>query len=78
LLWLRCLPLRSNVVLAYYRGMDTPIRRLRMEDELWNAAERVAGDLDRSVSWVMRKALEEYIERYRAAKREAKAAQAKK
>ena len=57
--------------------MDTPIRRLRMEDELWNAAERVAGDLDRSVSWIMRKALEEYIERYRAAKREAKATQAK-
>jgi len=48
-----------------------------MEGELWNAAERVAGDLDRSVSWIMRKALEEYIERYRAAKREAKAAQAK-
>jgi predicted transcriptional regulator len=43
-----------------------------MEDELWNAAERVAGDLDRSVSWVMRKALEEFIERHRAAKRAAK------
>jgi len=40
-----------------------------MEDELWNAAERVAGDLDRSVSWIMRKALEEFIERHRAAKR---------
>jgi len=44
-----------------------------MEDELWNAAERVAGDLDRSVSWVMRKALEEFIERHRAAKRASKA-----
>ena len=54
--------------------MDTPIRRLRMEDELWNAAERVAGDLDRSVSWIMRKALEEFIERHRAAKRAEKAA----
>ena len=43
-----------------------------MEDELWNAAERVASDLDRSVSWVMRKALEEFIERHRAAKRAAK------
>jgi predicted transcriptional regulator len=52
--------------------MDTPIRRLRMEDELWNSAERVASDMDRSVSWVMRKALEEYIERHRAAKRAAK------
>jgi predicted transcriptional regulator len=48
-----------------------------MDDELWNTAERVASDLDRSVSWIMRKALEEYIERYRAAKREAKAALAK-
>ena len=54
--------------------MDTPIRRLRMEDELWNAAERVAGDLDRSVSWIIRKALEEYIDRHRAAKRAAKTA----
>jgi predicted transcriptional regulator len=43
-----------------------------MEDELWNSAERVASDMDRSVSWVMRKALEEYIERHRAAKRAAK------
>lgn len=48
-------------------------RQLRMEDELWNAAERVAEDLDRSVSWIMRKALEEYIERHLAAKRAAKA-----
>jgi predicted transcriptional regulator len=55
--------------------MDTPIRRLRMEDELWNSAERVASDMDRSVSWVMRKALEEYIERHRAAKRAAKQAE---
>jgi predicted transcriptional regulator len=45
-----------------------------MEDELWNSAERVASDLDRSVSWVMRKALEEFIERHRAAKRAAKQA----
>jgi predicted transcriptional regulator len=44
-----------------------------MEDELWNRAERVASDLDRSVSWVMRQALEEFIERHRAAKRAAKA-----
>ena len=45
-----------------------------MEDELWNAAERVGADLERSVSWVMRKALEEFIERHRAAKRAAKQA----
>jgi len=47
-----------------------------MEDELWQAAERVAEDLDRSASWVIRKALEDYIERHRAAKREARAAKA--
>ncbi len=49
-----------------------------MEDELWNAAERVAGDQDRSVSWIIRKALEEYIERHRAAKRAAKQAESDK
>ena len=43
-----------------------------MEDELWNRAELTAKDLDRSVSWIIRKALEEYIERHRAAKRAAK------
>jgi predicted transcriptional regulator len=58
--------------------MDMPIRRLRMEDELWISAERVASDLDRSVSWIMRKALEEFIERHRAAKRAAKSAPARK
>lgn len=49
-------------------------RQLRMEDQLWERAERVAADLDRSVSWVIRKALEEYIDRHLAAKREARAA----
>jgi len=59
------------------KSNETPVRRLRMEDELWNAAERVALDQDRSVSWVIRKALEEYIDRYRLAKREAKQVDAK-
>jgi predicted transcriptional regulator len=59
------------------KSNETPVRRLRMEDELWNSAERVAQDQDRSVSWVIRKALEEYIDRYRAAKREAKQVDAK-
>jgi predicted transcriptional regulator len=45
-------------------------RQLRMEDELWERAQRAANDLDRSVSWVIRKALEEYIDRHLAAKRE--------
>src|SRR5438105_444193 len=48
---------------------ETPIRRLRMEDELWHAAERIAQEQDRSASWIIRKALEEHIERSRAAKR---------
>jgi predicted transcriptional regulator len=54
--------------------VDTPIRRLRMEDELWHAAERVAQEQDRSASWIIRTALEEYIERHRAEKRAAKQA----
>ena len=58
------------------KSNETPVRRLRMEDELWARAERVAKDLDdRSVSWVIRKALEEYIERHLAAKREARQAE---
>lgn len=53
---------------------EQQIRRLRMEDELWDRAKRVADDLDRSVSWIIRDALEQYIERHLAAKRAAKAA----
>lgn len=49
-------------------------RQLRMEDELWDRAQRVANDLDRSVSWIIRDALEQYIERHLAAKRAAKQA----
>jgi predicted DNA-binding protein len=49
-------------------------RQIRMEDELWNRATRVAEDLDRSVSWVIRDALEKYIDQHLTAKREAKAA----
>jgi predicted transcriptional regulator len=57
------------------KSNETPVRRLRMDNELWAAAERVAMDDDRSVSWVIRKALEEYIERHRAAKRAARLAE---
>ena len=53
---------------------NMPIRRFPCPDELWAAAERVGNDEDRSVSWIIRKALEEYIERHRAAKRAAKEA----
>jgi hypothetical protein len=51
---------------------NTPIRRFICPDELWETADRVARSEDRSVSWLIRKAVEEYIERHRAAKREAK------
>ena len=58
------------------KHMDTKQKRrqLRMEDEPWERAERVAEDLDRSVSWIIRDALEQYIERHLAAKRAARAA----
>jgi predicted transcriptional regulator len=56
--------------------METPIRRFRIEDKLWEAAERIGLEQDRSASWIIRKALEEYIERHRAAKRAAKEAAA--
>jgi len=39
-----------------------------MEDVLWHRAERVAKDLDRTPSWVIREALEQYLERHKAAK----------
>ena len=53
----------------YRRFMsDTPIRRLRMDDVLWHKAEKAAEDLDRTASWVIRQALEEFLERHRAGK----------
>lgn len=55
--------------------METPIRHVRMPDELWDALERIAKEpsIDRTAGWLVRKAVEEYIERHRAAKRAAKA-----
>jgi predicted transcriptional regulator len=41
---------------------------------LWNALQRIGEELERTPSWLTRKAVEEYIERHRAAKRAAKAA----
>lgn len=53
-----------------YRVMaKTPIRHFRCEDETWDALERIGKELERTQSWLTRKAVEEYIERYRAAKR---------
>jgi predicted transcriptional regulator len=37
-----------------------------MEDVLWHKAEKAAEDLDRTASWVIRQALEEFLERHRA------------
>lgn len=48
-----------------------------MPDELWNTLERIGKEpgIDRPVGWLVRKAIEEYIDRHRAAKRAAKAAE---
>jgi predicted transcriptional regulator len=55
--------------------MKTPLHGIRIPDELWGPLERIGEALDRSPSWVIRKAIEEYIDRYRAAKRAEKAAE---
>jgi len=54
--------------------METPIRHVRIPDELWDALERIGNEpeVDRKPGWLIRKAIEEYIERHRAAKRAAK------
>lgn len=51
-----------------------PIRHVRMPDDLWNALERIGGEtgVDRPVGWLVRKAVEDYIERHRAQKRAAR------
>jgi predicted transcriptional regulator len=48
---------------------------LRMDSGDIEALERIGVEIDRSVSWMIRTAVSEYIERYKAAKRTA--AQAK-
>lgn len=57
--------------------MQTPIKHIRIPDELWNALERIGkeDDVDRTAGWLVRKAIEEFIERHRAAKRAAKASE---
>jgi DNA replication initiation complex subunit (GINS family) len=60
--------------------MKTPVRPVRIDDDLWKAAQRVAEDLQHetglsaTASDVVRKALTEYVERWKASKRAAKAA----
>lgn len=55
--------------------MQTPIRHIRIPDESWNALERIGKEagVERTTGWLVRKAIEEYVERHRAAKRAAKA-----
>jgi predicted transcriptional regulator len=52
----------------------TPIRHFRCDDETWEALERVGKEMERTQSWMTRKAIQEYIDRYRASKRAEKAA----
>ena len=55
--------------------MKTPVRPVRIDDDLWRKAQRVAEELARetglsaTASDVVRKGLEEYIERWRASRR---------
>jgi hypothetical protein len=55
--------------------MKTPVRPVRIDDDLWKKAQQIAKDLanetglSATASDVVRKALTEFIERYRAAKR---------
>jgi predicted transcriptional regulator len=44
---------------------------LRMDSDAIAALERIGLEIDRSVSWLIRTSVDEYIERYRAAKRQA-------
>lgn len=39
----------------------TPLRAVRISDDLWIAAKRVAADRDETVSEVIRRALERYV-----------------
>lgn len=55
--------------------MTTPVRPIRIEDDLWKAAQRIAEDLQRATglsataSDVVRKALTQYVEGWKATKR---------
>ncbi len=58
--------------------MKTPVRPVRIDDDLWNKAQRVAEDLQRetglsaTASDVVRKALTEYVERWKTSRRAGK------
>lgn len=42
----------------------TPVRTIRVDDETWEAAQRIAADRGEDLSGVMRRALERYVRRY--------------
>lgn len=42
----------------------TPLRAFRAPDELWQAAKAVADERNETLSDVLRRALEQYVERY--------------
>ncbi len=44
---------------------------LRMDTDVVKALERIATDMDVSVSWVIRRACQQFIQRYQASKSEA-------
>jgi predicted transcriptional regulator len=44
---------------------------LRMDSDAVAALERIGLEVDRSVSWLIRTSVDEYIERYRLSKRQA-------
>ncbi len=60
--------------------MKTPVRPVRIKDELWKKAEAIAKDLaeetgfEVTASDVVRRGLKEYVERHNAAKRQRRAA----
>lgn len=40
---------------------DTPLRNVRIDDDLWNAAKERAAENDETVAQVIRRALREYV-----------------
>jgi predicted transcriptional regulator len=66
---------RSAVYLYSHDMATTPTRTIRIDDELWAALERVGKEQERTNGWMVRKAIEQYIEAYRAVKRATKGKQ---
>ncbi len=52
------------------RDLSGSPRGFRFDPKAIEAAQRIATELDRELSWVVREALDQYIERYRTVKRQ--------